>query len=110
AISVVPDGRWILVTGDTVSSNFPSFANHSSHVAISPQPFIVAMQPCRTGMLYSRAYSENDGNIAPPVALTPALDAFSSPFTSAFASAGVSQHTYPLASVSIGPDCSSATP
>lgn len=108
AISTTARG-WVLVEGDTDSSDFqPSSApNKSRHEGA--QPFAMVLQPCRTGVLRSRFLAEADDRMAPAIALTPALDAFTTAFSGAFA-AGLTKAGEEPASVQIAPACPSTMP
>lgn len=80
AISVTEQGPWILVSGDTESPDFPvsSAVNKSRRVGM--QPFVIALQPCKTGILASRLLTRSDDADAPVISLTPILDAFTTAF------------------------------
>jgi hypothetical protein len=75
AISTSPRGAWVFVAGATDSPKFlrSSLTNASPQQNLS---FAVALQPCRTGVVSARLFSEVDNRTAPGIALTPALDAF----------------------------------
>src|SRR5712691_10065783 len=80
AISTSAQGAWVLVAGNTDSRDFPtSLVTNTSHRE-SLQSFAVALQPCRTGVLYSRLIPEAHNRVAPGIALAPALDAFTTAF------------------------------
>jgi hypothetical protein len=90
AISISATGRWVFVTAE-------ADAHHEQGL----QSFAVALEPCQTGILYTRPIPEKDRLAAPEIALAPALDAFSNAFSGTFAAASQK------AVVSIAPACSS---
>jgi hypothetical protein len=75
AISTSSLGNWVFVTGVTDSSNF--LKSSLAKARAGEESFVVALQPCVTGVLYSGLLTEMDTRFAPGIALTPALDAFS---------------------------------
>ena len=85
AISIDPQGHWIFVAGDTESPDFPvsSGANQAHRAGL--QPFVIALQPCKTGILSSRLITASNAAVSPGVAMTPALDAVATAFPGAAA-------------------------
>jgi len=111
AISTLAQGAWILVAGATESSDFPVSPGVNSPHRDGMQSFAVGLQPCRTGVLYSRLLPEVDNRLAPGIATTPALDAFTTAFPGAFNPAGLLKAGQkPVASAPIAPTCASTKP
>jgi hypothetical protein len=111
AISTTAQDPWIFVAGDTVSPDFPtsSAANTSRHDGL--QSFVVALQPCRTGVMYSRLLAEDDNLPGPKLALTAALDIFTATSSGAFPTADLGKTGQkPVASVQIAPTCPLTAP
>ena len=68
---------------------------------------VVALQPCKTGMLYERRMREDDGN-PPEMVLSPALQAFSAALPGAFPEGELGKASKLRASVQTAPECVSA--
>jgi hypothetical protein len=109
AISLDNQRGWSVVTGDTDSSDFPvTSAANESHLRRS-QRFLVVLQPCRDGILYSRL-GEVAGSPAPEIALAPALDAFTAALPKVITMPEiVKPGRRPFVSVPIAPPCPSTT-
>ncbi|MEO7143387.1 MAG: hypothetical protein ABI165_07770 [Bryobacteraceae bacterium] len=110
AISTNAQGTWIFVEGATNSPDFPASLAANASRREGTQAFAIALQPCRTGIQYSRLIPEVDSGRTPGIALSPALDAFTSALSGAIAvlepgSAGQK----PFASVQIAPACPAGT-
>jgi len=101
AISLDNQRGWSFVTVDTDSSD--------SHFQRS-QRFLVVLQPCRDGILYSRL-EEVAGSPAPEIALTPALDAFTAALPKVITMLEIVKPGHrPFVSVPIAPPCPSTKP
>jgi hypothetical protein len=108
AISTM-QGHWILVTGETASPDFPVSSAASGSPPGKVRPFVAALEPCRTGILYSRLLTEADSGSAPEIALAPVLDAFAVGFPEALAASGFPKAGHqPAASVLKASPCHAA--
>ena len=111
AISTTAQGAWIFVAGDTDSRDFPTSSPANESHAKGVQSFLVALQPCRSGAQYSGLLTEVNRDTTVPIALAPALDAFSAVFGGAVTATelvGYGQKS--VASVQIAPACPSIPP
>lgn len=110
-ISATGQGAWIFVTGDTDSPDFPTSSAENDRHQEGLQSFAVALQPCRSGAQYSRLLTEVSSNTAPAMALTPALDAFTSAFSGGIAGyqRGITGRK-PFVPVQLAPECPSTKP
>jgi hypothetical protein len=89
AISITSDGRWLLIAGATDSPD-------------GPAPVAIAIQPCKTGAVYSRSFARSEA--ATEIAVAPALDAFAADFPPPLMQAK-SAISRTLARVQIAPAC-----
>jgi hypothetical protein len=106
AISLSPQGDWVLVQGDTDSPDFPVSGGMRRSQGESQQSVIIAMQPCKTGLFDARSIS-GSASVA-PITFGVALDAFAFVFRQRFGPAeraGVVQR--PFVSTPIAPACPS---
>jgi hypothetical protein len=111
AISFSKQSGWTFVTGETDSSDFPVISAANEPHLPRPRRFLVVLQPCRGGVLYSRRLAELAGSPAPEIAFTPALDAFTAALPKVITvSEIVKPGLRPFISVPVAPTCSSATP
>jgi hypothetical protein len=108
AISTTSRGAWVFVTGDTDSPQFltSSLTNASHSDGLS---FAVALQPCRTGILYARLLSEMDNRTALGIALTPALDAFTATWSGYLDRGELRKSPAETGRVHVAPECSTPT-
>jgi hypothetical protein len=105
AISMTTNREWILVSGETNSPDFPTTsAIHRSRDKES-QPFIVALQPCRTGLMYASRLIGSGVVEGPEIATAPALDAFATASRPAFSGRALTDRIGPLATIQIAPAC-----
>lgn len=93
AISTTSDGRWLLIAGATDSPD-------------GPAPVGVAIQPCKTGAVYSRSFARSEGALE--IATLPALDAFAAEFSPALVPAKPKGNGL-RARVQIAPPCVAET-
>ena len=109
AISTISPGGWLLVSGETDSSDFPGLSGPQPS---GPRSFTVALQLCQTGVAYSELIPVSAGSVGPLIAVGPALDAFANASSVAFkalashSAAGRKTFT----SVRIAPPCRSSQP
>jgi len=89
AISITSGGQWLLIAGATESQD------DSSTLA-------AALQPCKTGIVYSRSLTRDDA--VPEIAVVPALDAFAAHFHRSLAPAKLAINRT-SARVQIAPAC-----
>jgi len=105
AISMTTNQEWILVSGETDSQDFPTTSViHTSRNKESP--FIVALQPCRTGLMYAGRLIGSRVVEGPEIATAPALDAFATASRPAFSGTrSLGDRIGPLATIQIAPAC-----
>ena len=112
AIAMVPQGGWLLVAGETDSSDFPGSSGPQASGPQGPQSFTAALQLCQTGAAYSGLIPASVGSVAPPIAAGPALDAFANasslPLKLLDSHSAGGQNAF--TSVRIAPPCRSSQP
>jgi hypothetical protein len=110
AIATVGKGDWIVIAADSDSLDFPTSSANTSR-GDGLRSFLVGLQPCKTGVLYSRLLQEVDNRTSPGIAWTPALDAFATSFSGVFSEAKRAEAgRKPAVFVKIGPPCPATRP
>ena len=78
AISITPDDKWVIISGDR-DSPYDPLASSSRKFDNTPiRTFLAAVQPCTKNILFSRAESPANDAIGTEVSRGPALAAFAS--------------------------------
>lgn len=109
AISMTADREWMLVSGETDSPEFPTTAAMHTSRDKESQPFIAALQPCRTGLMYASRLTGSGVVEGLEIATAPALDAFATASRPAFSGTrSLGDRIGPLATVQIAPACKGA--
>jgi hypothetical protein len=110
AISTVGNGKWIVITADSESLDFPTSSASDSR-SEGLRSFLVGLQPCKTEVLYSRLLNQVNNHTLLGIERAPALDAFAMSFSGVFsetkrAETGRKATVF----VKIGPPCPAAKP
>ena len=109
-ISVEEGGNWVVVAGETESTNFLAAPATKPAKREVSRSFVIALEPCASGIAYARVGVGDVGD-GPQIAISPALDVFARRFPGALLSErGSDDRTRPRGAVQTAPKCQVSRP